>query len=176
MKTLGIALVVLVLVGTPLAAGQEQEAEVSALDQLMADFGRGWSGYGVSFVILHLNDLTTDAFFEAPLKYQLRAQARAGTVFYVQGTADVDTELSLDFRVQHGQDPFPARTVNITNFEPGTQLSAGQEFLGLVAVDRHFEPGQFALNKLGISVIYGSGSIDFTFAREVIEQLTEPAQ
>jgi hypothetical protein len=47
MKTLGIALVV--LVATPLAA---QDEPLSELDQLLLDFGRPAGGYGVNFIIV----------------------------------------------------------------------------------------------------------------------------
>ncbi len=77
MKTLRVALAALVLVVMLPAAGQSQEA--ADLDTLLAEFGRPASEAGVSFILVHLNDLTTDALFDVPLKYQLRAQARSAT-------------------------------------------------------------------------------------------------
>ena len=165
MKTLGLALFVLVLVATPRAAGQGQEAEVD-LDQLLEDFGRPVSASGVTFVIVHLNDRTTDALFEAPLKYSLRAQARAATMFYVQGAADDDVELNTDFRIQQGAVHFQARTVDISNFAQGTRLSAGDEIRGIIVVETLFSV------QAPIWVYYAGVRVDFAFPPNVIAQLS----
>ena len=166
MKTLGLALLVLALAAAPAAAGEGQEAAAAAdIDQLMAEFGRGASGFGATFLLVHLNDLTTDALFDAPLKYSLRAQARTRTMFYVQGAADADTELNLDFRVQQGAENFEAQTTNIINFEHGLSVSAGDEIRGIISAEGLFDA------RSTILVYYGGLRIEFTFPPDVVVKI-----
>ena len=103
MKTLGLALLVLALVAAPAGATEGQEAVPADVEQVLEEFGRAVSGFGATFMLVHLNDVTTDALFDAPLKYSLRAQARNRTMFYVQGEADYDVALNTNFRVQQGR-------------------------------------------------------------------------
>ena len=166
MRTLGLALFVLALVAAPAAAGEgQEEAPPADLDQLMSEFGRGASGFGATFLLVHLNDLTTDALFDAPLKYSLRAQARTRTMFYVQGAADADTELNIDFRVQQGAEHFEARSTNITNFEPGLSVSAGDEIRGIIAIDKLFDA------RSTIWVFYGGLRVEFAFPPDVVVKI-----
>lgn len=166
MKKLGFALLVFALTAAPAAAGEEQEAAQAAdLEQLMDEFGRGASGFGATFLLVHLNDLTTDALFDAPLKYSLRAQARTRTMFYVQGAADEDTELNLDFRVQQGAENFEARGTNIVNFEHGLRVSAGDEIRGILAIEGLFDP------RSTILVYYGGLRVEFTFPPDVVVKI-----
>ena len=165
MKTLALRPVVLLLVSAPRAAGQGQEAEAVDLERLTTDFGRAASGFGVRFVIVHLNDLTTDALFEAPLKYSLRAQARNATMFYVEGAANDDIELSTDFRVQQGAEELQARTVDIVNFAPGAHLSAGDDIRGIIIGETRFDP------RRPIHVYYGAQRVTFEFSRSALAQI-----
>ena len=166
MKTLGLALLALALVAAPAAAGEGQEAAAPAdMDQLLAEFGRGASGFGATFLLVHLNDLTTEALFDAPLKYSMRAQARTRTMFYVQGVADDDVELNLDFRVQQQAEHFEARSTNILNFEPGAQVSAGDEIRGIIAIERLFDA------RGTIIVFYGGLRVEFTFPPDVVAKI-----
>lgn len=165
MKTLGLALLVVALAAAPAAAGEGQEAAPADLDQLLSEFGRGASGFGATFLLVHLNDLTTDALFDAPLKYSLRAQARTRTMFYVQGAADRDAELNLDFRVQQGAENFEARITNILNFEEGLSVSAGDEIRGIIAVEGFFDA------RSTILVYYGSVRVEFTFPPDVVVKI-----
>jgi hypothetical protein len=165
MKTLGLALLVVALAAAPAAAGEGQEAAPADLDQLLSEFGRGASGFGATFLLVHLNDLTTDALFDAPLKYSMRAQARTRTMFYVQGVADDDVELNLDFRVQQQAEHFEARSTNILNFEPGAQVSAGDEIRGIIAIERLFDA------RGTILVFYGGLRVEFTFPPDVVVKI-----
>jgi len=171
MKTLGLALFglalmgLVVLGGPPRAAGAGQEADAS-LDQLLKDFGRPVSASGVSFLIVHLNDRTTDALFEAPLKFSLRAQARTATMFYVQGAADAAGELNTDFRIQQGAEHYQARTVNISRFTPGTRLSADDEFRGIIVIDKLFDV------RMPIDIYYGGLRVTFEFPPSVLAQMS----
>jgi hypothetical protein len=165
MKTLGLALLVVALAAAPAAAGEGQEAAPADLDQLLSEFGRGASGFGATFLLVHLNDLTTDALFDAPLKYSMRAQARTRTMFYVQGVADDDVELNLDFRVQQQAEHFEARSTNILNFEPGAQVSAGDEIRGIIAIERLFDA------RGTILVFYGGLRVEFTFPPDVVAKI-----
>ena len=163
MKTLALVPVMLLLASAPRAAGQETEAV--DLERLTTDFGRAASGFGVRFVIVHLNDLTTDALFDAPLKYSLRAQARNATMFYVEGAANDDIELSTDFRVQQGAEELPARTVDIANFAPGAHLSAGDDVRGIIVGETRFDP------RRPIHVYYGAQRVTFDFSPSVLAQI-----
>ena len=166
MKKLAFALLVFALAAAPAAAGEGQEAAPAAdLEQLMDEFGRGASGFGATFLLVHLNDLTTDALFDPPLKYSLRAQARTRTMFYVQGAADEDTELNLDFRVQQGAENFEARGTNILNFEHGLGVSAGDEIRGIIAIERLFDA------RSTILVYYGGLRVEFTFPPDVVVKI-----
>lgn len=165
MKTLALVPVVLLLVSAPRAA-QGQDAEAVDLERLTTDFGRVASGFGVRFVIVHLNDLTTDALFDAPLKYSLRAQARNTTMFYVEGAANDNIELSTDFRVQQGAEELQARTVDIANFAPGAHLSAGDDIRGIIVGETRFDP------RRPIHVYYGAQRVTFDFSPRVLEQIT----
>ena len=131
-----------------------------------SDFGRAASGFGVRFVIVHLNDLTTDALFEAPLKYSLRAQARSATMFYVEGAANDDIELSTDFRIQQGAEEFRGadrrhrqlrsrRAVDGRGRDPGHPRQRG-------AVRSSRRP---------IHVYYGALRVTFDFSPGVLAQL-----
>ena len=162
MKTLGLALLVLVLVGAQQAAGQSQDAP---LGQLLKDFGRPATTSRVSVLIVHLNDRTADALFEAPLKYSLRAQARAATMFYVQGTAASAGELNTDFRIQQGEESYQARIVNMSNFTRGTKLSAGDKVRGIIVIDKRLDL------RLPIDVYYGSLRVTFDFPPNVVAQI-----
>jgi hypothetical protein len=161
MKTLGMVLVALVLVGAQQTAGQSQDA---AVEQLLKDFGRPAVTTRVSVMLVHLNDRTTDVLFEAPLKYSLRAQARAATMFYVEGVADAAGELGTDFRIQQGPDQYQARLINISNFAKGTKLSAGDKIRGIIAIDKLLTLRQ------NIDVYYGSQRVTFEFPPNVVAQ------
>lgn len=162
MRTPGLALFAFVLVGTQQAAGLGQNA---AIDELLKDFGRPASTSRVSVLLVHLNDRTTDALFEAPLKYSLRAQARAATMFYVQGAADAAGELNTDFRIQQGPENYQARLVNISNFAKGTKLSAGDKIQGIIVIDKLLSL------RMPIDVYYANQRVTFEFPPKVIAQL-----
>lgn len=165
MKTPTLVLAVLLVVGASVAAGPRQEAEAADLERLTTDFGRAAGGFGIRFLIIHLNDLTTDALFEAPLKYSLRAQARNATMFYVEGAATDDIELSTDFRIQQGAEELPARTVDIANFAPGAHLTAGDGIRGIIVGETRFDP------RRPIHVYYGALRVTFEFSPSVLERI-----
>ncbi len=166
MKTLALVPVLLLLVAVPCAAGREQAPESVDLDRLTTDFGRAASGFGVRFVIVHLNDLTTDALFDAPLKYSLRAQARRATMFYVEGAANDDVVLGTDFRIQQGAEQFQARTVDIANFAPDARLAPGDAIRGLIVGEALFDP------RRPIHVYYGALRVTFEFSPSVLARIT----
>ena len=161
MRTLALALVGFSLVTAP-RAGAGQEPRSVDLEQLTTDFGRAANGFGVRFVIVHLNDLTTDALFDAPLKYALRAQARGATMFYVEGAVNDDIELSADFRIQQGAEQLQARTVDISNFVHGSRLSAGDEIRGIIVGQARFDV------RRPIHVYYGALRVTFEFPPRVL--------
>jgi hypothetical protein len=139
MKQLEAAVLALVLIlatlgAFPAAQGQEERVD---LEQLLTDFSRQISdpGMSVSMMVVHLNDVTTDALFTPPVKYSLRAQARQRTLFYVRGTANRSHWVDMEFASWQGTRNFRVQTTNISNFEPDTQLSAGENYEGIVALE-----------------------------------------
>lgn len=124
----------LVFAVTLLALSPSPSVAQPSEEEIMLAFGRLTGGDQFDMTVVHLNDLTTDMLFEAPAKYSLRAQARQATMFYVQGTALQDTVLDLEVVVVVDR-AFPGRLINIQNFEPGTELSEGDQFLGIVALE-----------------------------------------
>ena len=133
--------------------------------RLMAEFGRAVRGAGATLLLVHLNDLTTDALFPGPFKYSLRAQARARTMFYVQGAADEDTAVTSDFLIQQGSEYFQARSINIMSFEPGLRVSAGDEVRGIISIDALLD----VCSTIGI--YYGGQRIEFTLPPAVVAKL-----
>ena len=170
MRTIGIALVLFTFIVSVPVSAQAPEAEVD-LETVMRDFGRAVSDFGVTFMMFHLNDVTTDALFDVPLKYSLRAQARANTMFYIQGEADEDVELQTDFRVQQGVEHFQARLIDIENFAEGQELEEGDQFRGIIAIEKLFDPKKFIENMQGIRVHYVGQTYFFDFPADVVAQL-----
>lgn len=173
MKKLGLMLVTLALVATPHATAEAQFdrpiVRLEGVDPVIADWGRAVTNAGISFVLVHLNDVTTEAIFDAPLKYQLRAQARASSMFYLQGAADTDVDLNGDFRIIQLGDYSQMRTIDIENFVPGDSLSAGDPIRGIITGDKLFnirEP---------LHIEYGGQRISFEFPSDVLAQLLAPA-
>jgi len=129
MKKLVLALL-LVTLTLPVAAGQTPD-----LAELMADYARRYEDDDRSMLVVHLNDLTTEALFGPPMQYTLRAQARMNTIVYVQGEAKRDLELDIDFRVRQGGAEYRTTPVSIENFEQGNQISSGDQFEGILQVN-----------------------------------------
>ena len=164
MKRLGTLLLAIVRLVPAAAAAQETPDLGSALQ----DFGRRSSGNGLDLLVVHLNDKTTDALFEPPAKYSLRAQARQVTMFYVLGTADRDATISTDYRVRQG-----AISVNelrlsphsISGFEDGARLAAGESFIGILMLD------QVLSLRTAFSVVQGEHTFNFEFTPNVLSQI-----
>ncbi len=140
MKIFALALLMLTLT-VPVAAGQTPDptATAAAVTELVQDYVRLIENDEMSLMVVHLNDFTTDAFFSAPTKYSLRAQARQNTMFFVSGVAKRDMSLDIDYTLvqagQSTQEPVTYRTVavNISNFEAGASLREGEEFQGVIS-------------------------------------------
>ena len=133
MKTLLPVLLVLLL-ALPVAA--QEETHDSA--ELVSDYSVQIETDNMTLMVIHLNDVTTDALFSAPSKYALRAQARTNTMFFLQGVAIGDLRVTTDYRLAQLdqltlQGPTLRTTpVNISNFESGTELSDGEQFQGII--------------------------------------------
>ena len=130
MKTVAVALMAMALLAPPPAAGQDE----SDFETLLRDFGSVLRDGGVTVMLIHLNDTTVDALFEPPTKYSLRAQARQASIFYVQGTTDRDLQPD-DWQARQESRVIGARTISLSNFEPGL-LPAGTQFTGLIVLDQ----------------------------------------
>ena len=136
MKTRSLILLALALVIAPLSAEQEPEVDI---DKLVIDFGRLGGNADFDMLLIHLNDLTTDALFEPPQKYILRAQARGQTMFLLRGTALRDATLNVDFQMFEtgalGIENFRTQMISIDRLVNGTEFSAGEEFTGIIALE-----------------------------------------
>ena len=133
MTRLGTALLSIVLVVPPAFAGQEAPPDVN---QLMRDFGVRSSVDGLDLLLVHLNDKTTDALFEAPAKYSFRAQARQVTMFYVLGSSDLPVTVETEFRIRQESLDVRLTPHNLSNFEAGTQVAPGESFTGILALNQ----------------------------------------
>ncbi|MEE3201808.1 MAG: hypothetical protein VX262_00770 [Acidobacteriota bacterium] len=137
MKILRVVMLSLVVALTPLSAEQEPQIDIQ---QLLTDFAREGSSSDVSMRIIHLNDVTTDALFDPPQKFVLRAQARNQTMFLVTGIALRDTEIDIDFQLVEtaalGQQTYRVYSTSWENMETGTQLSEGDEFTGILSLEQ----------------------------------------
>ena len=139
MKQLEAAVLALVLIlatlgAFPAAQGQEEPVD---LEQLLTDFSRQISdpGMSVSMMVVHLNDVTTDALFTPPVKFSLRAQAGSGRCSTCGGRQNRSHWVDMEFASWQGTRNFRVQTTNISNFEPDTQLSAGENYEGIVALE-----------------------------------------
>ena len=136
MKKLAAALIALAIAVPPTVIAQEE----SNLDSLLQDFASAVEEPDITIVAIHLNDATVKALFVAPTKYSLRVQAKQTTIFYVRGTVKRSMQLHDEWEVRQGIREIQSTTVNISNFEPGTVLSAGDRFNGLVVLDQLVNP------------------------------------
>lgn len=130
LRSVSFALV-LTLVTSPAIIAQSPDVDP---EEVMTAFARRAQDNFLELTVVHLNDLTTDMLFDPPAKYSLRAQARGATMFFVQGAAKRDYTFDLEFQVFTNRS-MTARPINISNFEPGTELSEGDTFAGIVALD-----------------------------------------
>ena len=171
MKTFALALLMIALT-LPVAAGQPPDPPETT-DLLVQDYTRLVSSdeQGFSLMVVHLNDFTTDALFTAPTKYSLRAQARQNLMFFIKGEAlrsiAVDTDyqvLQVDPVTLTGQ-PHRATSFNISNFEDGTRLNAGEEFQGVISM-----PPLVRVNS-PFEVKIGQVNVYFDLSPDAIERL-----
>ena len=136
MKILSAVMLSLVVAVTPLSAEQEPEIDIQ---QVMADFSREGGSNDYNLRIIHLNDVTTNALFDPPQKFVLRAQARNQTMFFVEGIALQDTEIDMDFQLVEtgalGTATYRVNSTSISNMETGTQLAEGDEFSGILSIE-----------------------------------------
>ena len=169
MKTLAAGLFAVALAAVPLSAGQEPEPV--DMNQLMDDFARETASNDVHLLIVHLNDKTTDALFQPPQKYSLRAQARGQTMFFVQGTALRDATLELDFQLTEtgalGVSTHRPRMISIQGMENGTELTEGDQFLGILALN------SLLPLRSRLVLIDGLMRLEFEFSPNVLRQLQD---
>ena len=127
------------------------DLRLQAIEQLLTSFGRTGGTDDMDLLVVHLNDQTTEALFNEPQKYVLRTQARNQTMFFVKGTALRDVTLDLDFLVNERQGSLEgwARAGN------GTELAEGDEFLGVLTIDK--------LIPTGTTMVVTSGPMRFAF-------------
>ncbi len=171
MKTAALALLMATLT-LPVAATQEPDA-AAAQTEIVADYVERIENDDMSLMVVHLNDLTTDAFFSAPTKYALRAQARQNLMFFVQALAKRDLAVNTSYEVRQ-VDPqsgnassFRTVPVNILNFENGTRVSAGEGFQGIISTAS-------AINlRVPFAVRFGNITVEFMLSGEAVDRLEQ---
>ena len=161
MKKLALALLMLTLT-LPVTAGQSELAEVveEYLERGVAD--------DLTLMVVHLNDITTDALFTAPSKYSLRAQARQSTMFYVQGDAKSDHRVDVDFRLRQGTTVYRTKAVSLDKFEAGVTIQEGEQFQGILTLDS-------SINLRAPFVLTSQDyRLEFEFSRAAVDRLEPP--
>ena len=167
MKRLIVFLITLAIAVTPTIIAQEE----ADLQQLLQDFARSdINPGGLNLTVIHLNDATVEQFFSAPTKYSLRVQAKQTTIFWVTGRAEAATEIDDEWLVRQGSREIQAETVNISNFEPGSQLAEGDEFSGLLRLDELVNPRA----EFRVSHQAGDYLFDFAFSTNAVSTILGP--
>ena len=147
-------------------------AQTSDSTALVADYTRRAESGDLELMVVHLNDFTTDALFSAPTKYALRAQARTNTMFFVQGVAKNDTTVDTEYEVAQiselTQQGTTLRTtpVNISNFEAGTRLGAGEQFQGII-----YSPSRALNLRNPFDVKVGELRVEFRLSGDAVDRL-----
>ena len=159
MKTFVAAVCATIFVIPVVLAGQ-------SMDALLQDFSRPLAGDGVSYTVIHLNDKTVEALFaQSPSKLAMRVQARQNTMFYVQGTVEEDTEISIGFSVEQGGETIEGKALSMSNFEDGRELKPGDRLDGVVALGRKLNLSEpFTVENDGESVL-------FDFPDDVVQEI-----
>ena len=174
MKTFALALLMIALT-VPVAAEQTPDA-AAVTDAMVQDYVRQINSeeFGFSLMVVHLNDVTTDAFFSAPTKYALRAQARQNLMFFVKGVALRNIAVDIDYQVLQVDSvtlsgvPHRTNQVNISNFEDGTRLSAGEEFQGIIST-----PVTSISLGVPFEVKIGQVNVHFDLSAEAVERIQQ---
>jgi len=171
MKILALALLMPTLT-LPIAAGQAPDP--AAVTAIVADYVERIENDDMSLMVVHLNDLTTDAFFSAPTKYSLRAQARQNLMFFIAGVAKRDITVNTDYELVQSSSintellSFRTTAVNIFNFEPGTRISTDQGFQGVIST-----PSRRLDLRAPFDVRFGEFSIRFELSGEAVDRLEQ---
>ena len=161
MKKLAAALIALAI-AAPLTVIAQEEPD---LENLLRTFGSAYDDPYITMTVLHLNDATVEALFVPPTKYSLRVQAKQTTIFYVQGRTKQSMRLGVEWRVRQSQRMIQATTLSISNFEPETELSEGEQFTGLVVLDQLVNP------RAEFTLLNDPYRFDFTFSPNAIAQI-----
>ena len=134
---------------------------------LLKEFTRSVQIDGMILSFVLLNDRTVDALFEAPGKYSMRARARMGTTFYVQGTPEKDVKIDTGFTVEQDGESVKGTSSNIKNFTDGGLVAKGTRVDGVVELGKK-------LNLAHSFKIKGKNStVEFKLSPEAIK-LMEP--
>lgn len=171
MKTVALALLVVTLT-LPVAAGQAPDA-AAAQTEIVADYVERIENDDMSLMVVHLNDLTTDAFFSAPTKYALRAQARQNLMFFVQAQAKRDLAVNTSYEIRQlnpldgNSTSFRTVPVNILNFENGTRIAAGEEFQGIIST------ASTVNLRAPFGVKFGDITVQFRLSGEAVDRLEQ---
>lgn len=106
---------------------------------ILKEFTRTGNVSGVMMSFVLVNDKTVEVLFNGPSKYSLRARARMGTLFYVQGTPEKNVEqLNMKFTMEQDGEMVDGTPLNIKNFEGGA-VAKGIRIDGLLQFDKKLD-------------------------------------
>ena len=161
MKKLAAALITLAIAVPPTVLAQEEPDLLG----LLRDFGSAFDYPELTMTVIHLNDATVEALFVAPTKYSLRVQAKQTTILYVQGRVKRTMRLDVEWKVRQGPREIRCTILNISNFEPGIELSDGTRFTGLVVLDQLVNP------RAEFTLFNDPYRFDFVFTPNAVAQI-----
>jgi len=145
------------------AFAQEADQNATALKQ----FTRSADFNGVTLFLVHMNNRTVEALFQAPTKYSMRARANMSTMIYVQGTPDKDVSLSTDFVLEQDGDTTPGTTHNIKNFAAGA-VAKGERIDGIIQFEKKVDITH------PFTIKNGETAVEFKLSGDALKML-EPA-
>ena len=144
------------------AAPKLSAAEKTAL---IKEFARSATMDGVVFSYVLLNNKTIEILFPGDLKYAMRAQANAVTMFFVQGVSSKDLpKFDPKFVVEQNGNSFPGEAVNIRNLKPGA-VEKGSKIEGLIQLSQKIDVTQpFKIKSANVAT-------EFKLSKDAIKML-----
>ncbi len=165
MRNILIVALVCLLAAT-FAAAQEKNAAPNPNTELLKQFTRSAHIDGLTLSVVLLNDRTVDVLFESPGKYAMRARARMGTTFFVQGMPEKDIQLDTKFVVEQDGQTLTGTSHNIKNFADGP-VAKGTRIDGILETGKKLDLAH------AFKIKVGQANVDFKLTPEEVK-LAEP--
>ena len=128
---------------TVFAMAQEQAppqgSQAKPDPSILKEFTRTETVNGINMSFVLVNDKTVEVLFDGPSKYSLRARARLGTLFYVQGTPEKNVDrIDTKYTMEQDGETVDGTPMNIKNFEGGP-VAKGTRIDGLLQFDKKLD-------------------------------------